>query len=422
MKVIHFIKDKFSFLASFGFSKLAVYIAPLWLADVLSKEDYGVIEYALSGLGMLVAAGFSLGISNAYPYYILKKKQLEMKDAFTIHPLWLLFLFFLNIVFYFVLNLYHINIFLALNFSYLITNQQFYSTKLKSHESIIKAVIIDSGVYFVLLLFISCVQIGIVSPNIESISVFIFGYSFIYIIYSLFEFNKANKESIFQKHFKILKFSIHFLFGSILIFGITVAGRILAEYFFDMNTVGIYGFYYRLAAIVVILYQVIVIMYFKNIYTYNPKKLDTYFALFYIAIYLISITIFFISPYIVPYFSTYYSDTFLNYKLLYFILSTQMVMWIATALNSSIVDRENVVKKNNFRLIFLIIFGLLLLFYLKESLSLEILTFIHFTIFYLSAMIQYYSLYKKKIIFNKSIITLTILYIISSIVVILNLN
>ena len=75
LKIKKFIKGNFWFLLLFAIAKLAVFIAPLWLADILSMHDYGVIEYALAGLGMLVAAGFSLGIPGAYPYFILKKKR-----------------------------------------------------------------------------------------------------------------------------------------------------------------------------------------------------------------------------------------------------------------------------------------------------------------------------------------------------------
>ncbi len=418
-KLFTFFKSKFLFLLTFGIAKLAVYLAPLWLADILSKYDYGVLEYALAGLGILIAASFSLGIPGAYPYFILRKKNFKVKHAFKIHPLWLLFLFVINQILYIGFEVFSFKIYLALNFSYIIANQQFYSTKLKSKESILKAVFIDSGVYFMLLIYATLVLLNIIKPTIEMVNKTILIYAFIYVLYAMAQFIKVNKEGIISSYKRILKFSFHILIASILIFAITVAGRILTEYFLGIEYVGTYGFYYRLASLVVVIHQVVSIIFFKKIYTFEPKILDKYFSLFFIGIYILSILFYFISPYVVVYFSNYYNETFKENTILYFILSSQMVMWIASALNSSIIDREGIAKKNNLRLLTLIIISLLILFLLKNYLTLPLLTFIHFTVFYIATMIQYFSLSKKNIYFKKATIALTCSFTISVLVVLL---
>lgn len=414
IKIFRFIKEKFIFLLAFGFSKVAVYIVPLWLADILTKQNYGILEYALAGLGMLVSAGFGLGMPGAYPYFILKKKDLESEKAFSIHPLWLIFIFIINQILYYGISLYNIKIYLALNFAFLIANQQFYSTKLKSKESILKAVLIDSGVYFVLLLFGIAVTLQIVPATLEAISTIIFVYALLYIVYGVISFYKVNKNNIFEKYKAILKFSYHLLLSSILIFAITVGGRIIIEYYFNDAAVGVYSFYYRLAAIVVVIHQITGIMFFKKIYTYNPKVLDKYFSLFFVGIYLVSIFIYFLVPFILPQFSNYYRETYQENKILFFILSAQMLMWIASALNSNIVDREGLAKKTNPLLLLLIGVGLLVIYMLKNQLTLSLLAFVHYSVFYVTVLVQYYNLYKKKIRFKKSIIVITITYLIST--------
>jgi O-antigen/teichoic acid export membrane protein len=412
-RALKFIKTKFAFLSVFGIAKFVVYFSPLLLADILTEYDYGVVEYALSGLGIWVASSFSLGINGAYPYFILKKEDTEKENAFSIHGLWLIFLFLINQLLYYIFNLYEIKIYLALNFSYIFANQLFYSAKLKTKDSLLKAVLIDSGVYFILLLFIISVFFNFIKTSISNLSVFVFGYSFIYVFYSLFVFYRINKTQIIKRYKAVLKFSYHILISSILIFTITVAGRLLTEYFFDTETVGVYGFYLRLASIVVVIHQVVNILFFKRLYTFNPKILDKYFSIFFICIYLISIMVYLISPYILPHIFEYYRKTFLDNKLLFFILSSQMIMWIASALNSSIVDREELAKSNNKRLLVLIIISILVLVLLKDILTLPLLAFIHFFVFYFATMIQYFTLTKKKIYFKKATVVLSTTFLIT---------
>jgi O-antigen/teichoic acid export membrane protein len=415
VKTLQFIKKKFAFLTAFGIVKIVAYLTPIWLADILSNHDYSTVEYALAGLGILVSAGFGLGIPGAYPYFILKKQETDKEAAFSIHPLWLLLLFIINQILFYGFGIYNMKIYLALNFSFVLANQQFYSTKLKSKESILKAILIDSGVYFLLFVFIIGVITKLIKPSLYYINNLILVYALVYIIYGLFQYYKVKKDDIINTYKQILKYSVHILLSSILIFAITVSGRILADEFFGNDAVGVYGFYYRLAAMVVLIHQVVSIMFFKKIYTFNPKILDRYFALFFVGIYAVSLVIYILAPFILPSFSDYFNETYLDNKLLFFILSSQMIMWIASALNSSIVDREGLAKKNNPRFLVLIIIGLAILYAIKDQLTLDLLAYIHFTVFYLATLIQYYSLYKKGIVFKKSFLVLTTTYIISTV-------
>jgi len=59
----------------FSLAKAIIYFVPLLLAEVLSKEDYGVLEYALAGIATLVSTIINLGVPGAYPYFILKQKK-----------------------------------------------------------------------------------------------------------------------------------------------------------------------------------------------------------------------------------------------------------------------------------------------------------------------------------------------------------
>ena len=415
MKVIQFIKSKLAFLAAFGFAKLLVIIIPIILSNIITTADYGTVEYGLIGLGMLVSAMFSLGIPGAYPYFILIKEDFKKEDAFTIHPIWLLFLFLLNQILFYGFTVYSFSLYFALNLAYLVSNQIFYSTKLKSKDSITKAVLLDSGIYFILLLFILGVISKLISPTLNNINIGILMYSFIYVVYALHQFYIIKKGELFFQYKKILKFSSHLLISSVLIFAITTAGIIMVKQNYDFETVAIYGLYIRFASFLLITQRVVSIVFFKKLYIYGAIALDKFYALFFTGIFLSIIGYYYLAPFVLVHFSKIYAETHLDNKKLFFIILVQMLMWMASALNSVLVDREGLTKKNNPRFMVLILFGLIAFYFLKDSLTLPKIAFLHFTLFYVATMIQYYSLSKKNMVFKKSIIVLTTTYLLSNI-------
>lgn len=409
-----FIKKHSLFGVVFMFAKATVYFIPLLLADLLSKSDFGVLEYALAGLGMIVNTIINLGVPGAYPYFTLREKNDSLEPSFKLHALILLIPFVLNQVLYFIFDL-DLVFYLAFNISYIIANQVFYSTQLKSHERSTIAVLMDSGIYIILLAYYAMTRFNVFKIDISTISVVIFLYSLLYVVYAILNYYKGKEQASFKNYRTILKFSLHLLISTFLIFLITTSGRILVELFFDFEAVGVYAFYFRLSAIVVMIHQVVNIAYFKKIYTLNPLVLDRYYYLFFIFIFCLSVFIFFVSPFIMPHFSDYFNETYSNNKAVYFLLSTQMVMWIASALNSSIVDRENLASTNNIKLMALVVCSAIVLYIIKDHLTLSFLTFIHMTIIFMACMLQYYSLNRKKIKFHKSTISLSMIYVLTSI-------
>ncbi|WP_299900441.1 hypothetical protein [uncultured Aquimarina sp.] len=368
-----------------------------------------MLEYALAGLGMVLNTSLNLGVPGAYPFYKLRKKDTSTLEGFALHYMWLLFFFLVIQICYYSIG-FSIEYYMALNMAYIISNQVFISTQLKTDGKIIKAVFFDSGVYLLLLVFITLAYLDLNNKSLENINRFVLFYSLFYVGHSLFKALKINKITLL-KYYKIIKFSCHLLFSAMLIFFITVSGRFLIEFFLkDFELVGIYSFYFRLAALVVMIYQIVSIAFFRDIYTLNPKTLDKYFTIFFIGLYLISNLSFILSQYIVPFFSDFYKNTIDEYQRVYFILSAQVVFWISSALMSNIIDREELAKKITPLFLVLIILFLSGSYISKDFLNLSRYTIIHFVIFYIAAMLQIWVLYKKKIVFRKSAISLLVIF------------
>lgn len=400
-------KKNLIFSIVFTLSKSTVYLAPLIVAEILSKEDFGILEYALAGLGMVINTLINLGVPSAYPYFKLKNNNIAVDNVFNFHYIWLLGFFIISQVCYYTFN-FDLSYFIALNVAFVISNQLYISTQLKTKEKISIAVLFDSGVYVVILLFVVLSYLKIVTPSIQVISNLVQCYAILYVFYAIYQFLKIDFKEFFNNYRSVLAYSFPVLIGSLLIYFLTVSGRILIEFFLnDYELVGIYAFYFRLSAVIVMVHQVINIVFFKKMYQLNPKVLDHYFSICFGGLYIISISAFLIVPNILPYFSEFYETTKNAYKGVYFLLCSQMVFWIATALFSNIIDREKLANKNNKLFVILLITFLFILWMLKSSLSIELFTLIHMIVVFLASLIQIYSLTKKQIFFKKSFLTLT---------------
>lgn len=400
-------KKNLIFSIVFTLSKSTVYLAPLIVAEILSKEDFGILEYALAGLGMVINTLINLGVPSAYPYFKLKNNNIAVDNVFNFHYIWLLGFFIISQVCYYTFN-FDLSYFIALNVAFVISNQLYISTQLKTKEKISIAVLFDSGVYVVILLFVVLSYLKIVTPSIQVISNLVQCYAILYVFYAIYQFLKIDFKEFFNNYHSVLAYSFPVLIGSLLIYFLTVSGRILIEFFLnDYELVGIYAFYFRLSAVIVMVHQVINIVFFKKMYQLNPKVLDHYFSICFGGLYIISISAFLIVPNILPYFSEFYETTKNAYKGVYFLLCSQMVFWIATALFSNIIDREKLANKNNKLFVILLITFLFILWMLKSSLSIELFTLIHMIVVFLASLIQIYSLTKKQIFFKKSFLTLT---------------
>ena len=412
-KIVRFLKEKAWFFFSFALAKGIVFLAPLLVAEILSKDDFGVLEYALAGLGMLLNTFVNAGVPAAYPYFKLRERDAQINHAFDLHYIWLL-LFFICTQLSYVFVGFSTHYYIALNVAYVISNQVFVSTQLKTNEKISFAVFIDSGMYIVLLLFFVLSYFNIVDPEIQTFSNIIICYAFVYVILAFKKTKVIKTPNLLVNYRKILSYSVHVLIGGLLIYFITVSGRILIEFFInDFEKVGVYAYYWRVSAVVVMLYQVINIAFFKKMYTVDPKNLDLYFALCFLVLTVISVISFLCTPLFLAHFSTYFASTIKEYKPIYFLLSIQMIFWIATALLSNIIDREKLAFKNNPLFILLLITFIIVLYVLKEGLQLETFTLIHMTVVFVASVIQVFTLTRKKIFFKKSLTALFFIMITS---------
>ncbi|MBQ4801409.1 oligosaccharide flippase family protein [Aquimarina sp. MMG015] len=366
-------------------------MTPLLLSNTLSSKDYGLIEYSLS-LGVLIATLISLGVPSSYPYFRLKRNYKTVYEGFSLHKLYLLGLCLLAITLSFFLNsTKYVTVFII---SYIISNQVIYSIRFKSSEKILKATLIDSGLYIALLLGYIVLSFSDFS-DLNILIIVLLVYVMFFIIMTLREFYNVDKNLIIIKFLKLVKYGLPLVVSGFLMIFISNSGRIVVDFFLDPEDVGIYSFYFRISSLVLIAYQVFNIVFFKKIYTLSSAKLDKIFIAFFLLI-IISTTIsYFITPILGKGMFKMFSTLEEN-RGLHFLLSYQVVCWISLGIFENMIYRENLTKKMNKGVIFILMGFLIILFLFRENLTIEKIVLFQYTSMFLAITYQLFILYNSK--------------------------
>lgn len=389
----------------FGFIKLNAFTAALFLSNFVDNTaDYGLFEYALS-IGLIIAIPLNFGLQGAYPYFNLKSKRKGFRSVFYFHSLSISSL--LGIAFLFNRYVYALmpdKLAFALLIGGIIAMQVMLSAILKSHERIFPAVFLDGGLFLVLNAYNLWLYTTGSTVDFSVLEVVFSLYLLLLFSLHLYRFLHSRSDFSWERYKESLQFGKNLLVSSFLIICLTGSARIFIEYFLDMEQVGIYAFYFRFAAAVVMIHQVVNIVFFKKMYQAEPAALDKYFSLFLLFILVAGGTLLFIVPAVFQGSLRLLDETWQNYSLLYAILSFQMIFWICMALNENILYREELSSKMNswFLGLFLLMAGSIYLLDTMGHLDLFNLTLINAICLILACEVQFMLLRKRQLSFAKT--------------------
>jgi len=400
----------------FAISKGVALLSPIFFIKFISLEQYGLIEYSFA-TGSVITVALLLGLGGAYPYFILKKGETDKEQAFFLYGALILFLFVLFGC------LYHIsvltrNIYFIFLFSAIFSLQRLYSLILRCNDKGYKAVLFDSGYYFILtILILLCLVTNIHNPLQwlqYFMELYITGLIVDFIVHYKKHTNKPLSDVLKYDYPEILKYSVHLIISGLIIYWLTSSARIYIKIFMGFEQIGIYSFYFRMVGISVALYQFCQITFFKKLYLSNPKRLDIYYAALMCTILIFCLISFTISPVFLKYLLP---EGYADMPKLFLLLCFQMPIWVGTALCESLVARENIIKRMYIGIGVMVVFFPLLLLILKEHLNLELFTYLCILLFCISFAYQIYILQKKNVplklclIFNiTTIVAVTIIY------------
>lgn len=391
------------FLLVFSLVKIISFVTPVVLSNhTKTREDYGYLEYLIS-LGVILSIFINTGFGGAYPYFTLRLNKINFAPNFYFHLILGIILAIACVVLL-LFNVCSEKYLLAVIIGTIFSIQSMLSAISKTHNRIVTAVLLDAGIYLILMLYVVYI---LLSNSVLSISAL----KTIFITYLLFLSATicilfvANKKLISWEGYKeILQYAYQFVISSFLIISLTGSTRVFIEHLLGLKDVGVFSFYFRMASIVVMIHQAVNIIFFSKMYQADSKKLDLFFSLFIAAIFVVSCILFFIIPAIgMPYFKVL-QETYATSFSLYITLIFYMSFWISNALNENVVFRENLGRSMNLGFIFIILTMLLSMLICKkiEFLSLSSVVLINTLAIYISTEVQFFVLSKKGIYFYRN--------------------
>lgn len=384
----------------FTIAKGLAFLAPILFLKFVSIEEYGIVEYSYS-MGSVISLIVGLGLAGAYPYFILKRNDLDKESIFYLYGIPAMLIGVVASILYH-WGLLSKSVHFIILFTLIFATQRLFSSRLKSEDKGYLGVIADSGYYFIL----SCVIVlswifGISNPvdklmNLMEIYVCTSGGL---LIFKFVTTTKVFSTGYIKKEIAdILAFSYKLIISGFIVYWLTSSSRIFIRWFLGIDQVGIYSFYFRMAGMSVIIYQFISIAFFKRLYIVTPKKMDTYYSTIIALVTAVSFAFAVIIPYVANFLN---SEIEFESQPLYFLLCLQMPIWVGFALCESIIGRENIVSKFNSHMGVIVLIFPVIIYLMRNQLTLASFVFATSLQFFVAFTIQLYLLHKKGITLRK---------------------
>lgn len=409
-------RNKIRFLAKnlffFIFSKGVAFLAPILLVKFIALEDYGEVEFAYS-IGSVVAVLLMLGLSGAYPYFILKREEKRKEQCFFFYGYFILFLFLVAAIVFYAGYILQATYFVFL-FSAIFALQRLYSSILKSNDKGYIGVLYDGGYYFLLTFIISICLLLHVNSYILFLRIGMEVYLGGLIILFCVRYRRTKTAISLRKEYReIIRYSVPLILSGIIVFWLTSSARIYIRYLLGYEKVGIYSLYFRYVGISVIIYLFCYITFFKRLYLTSAQKLDKYFM----ALMLVICSVCFLFYFFYPWVSGYLlgnTGTTLSSEL-YMLLVLQMPLWVGISLNEGIISRENIVNKMNFSLGILVVLFPLVLWLFRNSMTLEFFTYLNVVLFGVAFLLQCRILKTRAVRLNRCVVYAYVSIIVASV-------
>lgn len=388
----------FAIVKSNGFT--AALFLSFFAVDIAA---YGLFEYALS-LGLMLCIPLNSGLQAAYPYFYIRQGKVNFRPVFHLHAsmigsLVLLFLILQNL--WLAIDIKYT---LALLFAACLSLQMMLSVMMKSGEKIFGAVILESGLFIVLNAYNAWIYwqegalvlpllINIYSVYLLALTAF-HSYSF-FRQWEIFRWSNYRESLRFGRQVTVAAFLIIFLSSS---------ARIFIEYFLGMESVGLYAFYFRLAAVLILIHQIVNIFFFKKMYQASYALLDKGFAGFLLLMGITGLS----TAYCVPLIAKTWPDIAgmhqSEYTILFYLLIFQMIFWSAMALYENIVYRERLSTQMNRGFVFLVVSMIIIYFgmHWMSLIDLKGIIIVNVVLLFLACEIQNKLLKKQSILFRRT--------------------
>jgi hypothetical protein len=330
-----FILDKVRYFFVFVAARGLLFFAPIVIANYISIEHYGILEWSFSFATILVSV-FAFGTSGLVPLVStgIAPSGVTIKGIYYHHLLIVLVAIFLILLFIDSAEVWTILLlFIA------IALKSLYSIEFKSIAQPEKSLIIDSslfGMMMIVVLIVSALNDGY---EYQSIWIFVFFYSAALImVLAVLYFHLNNIHEKVQWRSTLMAGAPLMVTGIISTLAIS-SGKLGIGFLFEEKIMGEYALLSRIGALPIIAYQIIIVSIFREIFTKNETELgDLCFKIMFLIVASVPV-IWIMSPYLDYIFGNVFGVLFKDNNSALYLLLTQSVLWCGIALNDLVNSR-----------------------------------------------------------------------------------
>lgn len=400
----------------FSFLKIIVFISPIFMSQVESSDKYGNFEYSLN-IAFVLMGIFTMGFSGGYAYFIANKKRLNYSSVFHLHYVILSFLLLsVTLIFPELLQSYFLT---AVIMGVFLSNQLIISTILKLKNLNISSIFIDSLLYIILISYLIVNYF-----NDFSFSFFIWNIILLIFLFSnsyFYHFKEIKFDSLKISHFKdIYTYGLLMVLATPLVSLVNASSRIFINKLIGVETVALFSFYFRIACVILIVYKVINIMLFREIFVESLDLVDKYYRnvnriIFSLVILVIIFSFYFLGFFFPEFDFSQKNELFITY----FLCCFHVYFWINNSLLEPIFQRLYFIS-NYIKIYFLCLILLMISLYALAKFELILLNnilLVNIAIMILAHNFQIFFLKNRGINlnrFNNSNIIFTVFFIIFS--------
>jgi O-antigen/teichoic acid export membrane protein len=383
-------------VAGYLLPKSTVLLTPLLLAHGLSVQRYGAIEYAIAWATPLTML-LTFGMGGAMPYFLIRRRRAGFNHIFQLHALMLVGLTGITDLLTIVVPV-RVTDYLIIAVAIVAAVQTISSTYYKINTAPVLASLFESGIYVALLppaLIIALMKRDwSLAPIILALNFYalVLAASYLYTRPKLLPWRNT------ARRYRIAgRFGFSLILNSIALSFLVSGGRVLVGEFLSTEAVGVYGFFFRASATVIVVYQAVSTIFFRRAYEAQPSGLDAYCSLLFALMFGVSLGALLLGCALLPGFFPKYWYHQTNTVELYLVLATQTVVWCGSASLEWVLYREELAARATTALVAVLAGLVAFTVILKHEHQLTLLTIcqLHLAATFLAVLCQLFLLWHK---------------------------
>jgi|APSaa5957512535_1039671.scaffolds.fasta_scaffold53902_1 O-antigen/teichoic acid export membrane protein len=330
-----FILDKLRYFFVFITTRGLLFFAPLVIANYISIEQYGILEWSFA-FATILASVLAFGTNSLVPLVStgIAPPGVTFKSIYFHHLLMVVAAMALVLL---LINSDKALIVLLLFMA--VALRSLYSIKFKSIAQPEKSLIIDSSLFGMMMIVVLVVDAFNSGYEYQSIWIFTSLYSAVLVIILValyFNLNSVH-ERIQWKHALIAGAPL--MISGVISTLVITSGKLGIGLFFEEKVMGEYAFLSRVGALPIVLYQIIIVSIFREIFTKSEYELGNLCFKIMLLIVVGVPVIWVMSPYLDHIFGNVFRTLFEGNSSALYLLLTQSLLWCGIALNDLVNSR-----------------------------------------------------------------------------------